>query len=93
MITASTKDGFAVELDENALDNVDLLDAMAEMQDSNILSLGRAIRLLMGKANTKKLYDHCRTEDGRVPVEALSNAFGELVSSFSAGKNSMSSPN
>ena len=39
-----------------------------------------------------KLYDHLRTEDGRVPVVALSDALGELMESFRAGKNSSSSP-
>ena len=89
MITAQTEDGFAVELSEEALDNVELL---AAVQDSDVLSLGRTIRLLMGKEQTKKLYDHLRTEDGRVPVVALSNALGELMESFRAGKNSSSSP-
>ena len=93
MITASTKDGFAVELDEEVMNNAELLDAMADVQSSDVLALGRAVRLLIGKENAKKLYDHLRTEDGRVPIEALSNAFGELVGSFSAGKNSSSSPN
>lgn len=92
MITAETKDGFAVELSEEALDNVELLDALAEVQDADVPSLGRTIRLLMGKAQAKKLYDHLRTEDGRVPVVALSNALGELMESFRAGKNSSSSP-
>ena len=92
MITAKTKDGFAVELNEEALDNVELLDALAEVQDADVLSLGRTVRLLMGKAQAKKLYDHLRTADGRVPVVALSNALGELMASFSAGKNSSSSP-
>lgn len=92
MITAETKDGFAVELSEEALDNVELLDALAAVQDSDVLSLGRTIRLLMGKEQTKKLYDHLRTADGRVPVVALSNALGGLMESFRAGKNSSSSP-
>ena len=35
MITAETKDGFAVELSEEALDNVELLDALAAVQDSD----------------------------------------------------------
>ena len=86
MITAETKDGFAVELSEEALDNVEFLDALAAVQDSDVLSLGRTVRLLMGKEQTKKLYDHLRTEDGRVPVVALSNALGELMESFRAGK-------
>ena len=93
MITAETKDGFAVELSEEALDNVELLDALAAVQDSDVLSLGRTIRLLMGKAQAKKLYDHLRTEDGRVPASAVESAIMELFQSINAGKNSASSPN
>lgn len=78
MITAETKDGFAVELSEEALDNVELLDALAAVQDSDVLSLGRTIRLLMGKAQAKKLYDHLRTEDGRVPADQVSAALNEI---------------
>ena len=69
-----------------------LMEALAAVKYSVFLSLGRTIRLLMGKEQTKKLYDHLRTEDGRVPVVALSNALGELMESFRAGKNSSSSP-
>ena len=93
MITAETKDGFAVELSEEALDNVELLDALAEVQDADVLSLGRTIRLLMGKAQAKKLYDHLRNDKGRVPPQAVAQALNELLTSFSAGKNSASSPN
>ena len=93
MITAETKDGFAVELSEEALDNVELLDALAAVQDSDVLSLGRTIRLLMGKAQAKKRYDHLRTEDGRVPASAVESAIMELFQSINAGKNSASSPN
>ena len=92
MITAETKDGFAVELSEEALDNVELLDALAAVQDSDVLSLGRTIRLLMGKAQAKKLYDHLRTEDGRVPVVALSNALGELMESLQSRSRTPSRP-
>lgn len=92
MNTVTLKDGFTVELDENALDNSELLDAIAEVDEGNILLLGRTVRLLLGKENAKKLYDHLRTADGRVPVEPLSQAFAELVNSFQTGKNSSSSP-
>ena len=48
---------------------------------------------LLGKEGKKKLYDHLRDAKGRVPVAAFGAAIGELIRSFSAGKNSASSPN
>lgn len=86
MITAETKDGFAVELSEEALDNVELLDALARCRTPTFCLWAAPSASLMGKEQTKKLYDHLRTEDGRVPVVALSNALGELMESFRAGK-------
>ena len=47
----------------------------------------------LGKAGKKKLYDHLRNPEGRVPVSAVATALGELMNSFAAGKNSASSPN
>ena len=41
----------------------------------------------------KRLYDHLRTEDGRVPASAVESAIMELFQSINVGKNSASSPN
>ena len=48
---------------------------------------------LLGKDGKKRLYDHLRTEDGRVPASAVESAIMELFQSINAGKNSASSPN
>ena len=93
MITAKTADGFEIELDENVLDDAELLDSLGSMQDGDVLAMGRLAQRLLGKAGRKKLYDHLRTPEGRVPVAAVATALGELLRSFSAGKNSASSPN
>lgn len=90
---ATTKSGFEAELNDDALNDMELLDDLAAMQSNNILSMPRVVHRLLGADGTKKLYDHLRTEDGRVPVDAVGNAIGELLASFAAGKNSSSSPN
>lgn len=48
---------------------------------------------LLGTEGRKKLYDHLRNDKGRVPPQAVAQALNELLTSFSAGKNSASSPN
>ena len=92
MITAKTESGFSIELEESALDNMEVLDALSDLDEGNPLAMSRLVVKLLGKDGKKRLYDHLRTEDGRVPVVALSNALGELMESFRAGKNSSSSP-
>lgn len=93
MITAKTNDGFEIELDENVLDDSELWDALDGMQDGDVFAMGHMTVRLLGKEGRKKLYDHLRTPDGRVPLTKVSDALGELMNSFAAGKNSASSPN
>ena len=87
---AKTESGFEIELDDEAMNDVELVEAIVEMDSTKLFYV--ADRLL-GKEGKKKLYDHLRDAKGRVPVVAFGAAIGELIRSFSAGKNSASSPN
>ena len=92
MILAKTNSGFEIELDENVLGDQELIDALVGLEDGEFLNMSRVVLRLLGKDGRKKLYDHLRTPDGRVPTEAVAAAVGELLNSFAAGKNSSSSP-
>ena len=93
MIKGTTSSGFAYELPENAIDNMELVDALAETTDGNPVAVSRVCRLFLGDILRKRLYDHLRTEDGRVPIEALSNELGEIFAAYGeTGKKSASSP-
>lgn len=93
MILAKTNSGFEIELDENVLGDQELIDALVGLEDGEFLNMSRVVLRLLGKDGRKKLYDHLRTPDGRVPAEAVAAAVGELLNSFAAGKNFSSSPN
>ena len=84
---AKTESGFEIELDDEAMNDVELVEAIVEM-DTDGTKLFYVADRLLGKEGKKKLYDQ-----GRVPVAAFGAAIGELIRSFSAGKNSASSPN
>ena len=88
---AKTESGFEIELDDEAMNDVELVEAIVEM-DTDGTKLFYVADRLLGKEG-KKLYDHLRDAKGRVPVVAFGAAIGELIRSFSAGKNSASSPN
>ena len=93
MITAKTESGFSIELEESTLDNMEELDALSDLDEGNPLAMSRLVVKLLGKDGKKRLYDHLRTEDGRVPASAVESAIMELFQSINAGKNSASSPN
>lgn len=93
MITAKTESGFSIELEESTLDNMEVLDALSDLDEGNPLAMSRLVVKLLGKDGKKRLYDHLRTEDGRVPASAVESAIMELFQSINTGKNSASSPN
>lgn len=88
MITGKTKTGFAFSLPESTLDNMELLDAVAETDEGNPLAVSRLCLQLLGKAQRKQLYDHLRDEKGRVPAQAVSRELVEILEAFGKeGKN------
>ncbi len=93
MIKGTTSSGFAYELPENAIDSMELVDALADATDNNPLAVSRVCRLFLGESLRRQLYGHLRTADGRVPIAAVSNELGEMFAAYGeAGKKSVSSP-
>mgnify|MGYP003261726227 CR=1 FL=1 len=83
------ENGFVISVDENVIDNMELVDALADMKDDDdSLGISKVTRLLLGKKQRKALYDAVRTEDGRVPLNEISHAIEEIFAAFDdQGKN------
>lgn len=82
------ENGFEFVVDDDALDNMELIDAMADAQEDNPAMFSKAVLILLGKDQRQKLYDHLRDESGRVPIEAVTNAFVEIFEALGDhGKN------
>ena len=77
-----TKSGFEFEFDKARLDNMELLDLFGELQrdENDIGVMTRLVDLLFGAEMKQRLYNHVRTEDGRVPVAAFSAEVAEIFS-------------
>lgn len=78
-----TENGFKFSINDKALNNMELVEAIAEV-DHNTLLLPRVLKLLLGEEQKKALYDFVRDPDGTVPmdqvateVEAILHALGE----------------
>ena len=88
MKSVELKNGLRLEMEENVMDNMELVDVLADASNEDPLAVSRMIKLVLGNENKKKLYDALRTEDGRVPVTAVSDALKEIFEAFGeAGKN------
>lgn len=77
MIRGTLKSGFEFEIPESARDNMELVDAIADMQ-YNPLGISKVTKMLLGDDQRRRLYDHLRTEAGNVPVAAVSDAITEI---------------
>lgn len=83
-----TKSGFSYEISEDVFDNMELVDTIADATENDPVAVSRLVRLVLGTEQRKRLYDHLRTEDGRVPTKAVFETVGEIFVSFGQGKNS-----
>ena len=88
MYKGRTSTGFEVEVSDTAMDNMELIEVMAEVEDNPLL-FTKVVNMLLGKEQKKALYDHLRREDGTVPVKAVSETVTEIFNLLGeAGKNS-----
>ena len=88
MIKGITKSGFEFEIAENVMDNMELVDILADDDTDMVYRVSKIARLVLGKEQKQRLYDHHREDDGRVPVEAVYEDISEIFQSFKQGKNS-----
>ena len=77
MIEGKLKSGFAYQIEDHVLDNMELLDAIVEV-DQNPMNLSKVLKMLLGDEQKKALYNHLRAEHGNVPIVAVSNAVAEI---------------
>lgn len=87
VIIGTTKSGFTFRIDADILDDMELLDTIASI-DENPLAISKVLKRVLGKEQHKALYDHLRNEQGRVSVMAVSEAIVDIFSnSGTPGKN------
>lgn len=84
VITAS---GFAVDIDEAVLDDIELLDMLMETSKDNVRHLPAILGKLLGEEGKRRLYEHVRTPEGRVPYGAIDRELTEIFSAIRGGKN------
>lgn len=87
MFTGKTKSGFAFCIPEKRIQNMELLDALTELE-TNGAALPKVLKLLLDDDAKRKLYDHVRDEDGTVPVEAVMTEIYDMLQNGKQAKNS-----
>lgn len=88
MITGKTASGFDFEIEDDALDDMELLDALVEIDNGRADQVSTVCVRLLGKAQRARLYEHLRGANGRVRATDVSAAILEILGAVSDGKKS-----
>ena len=82
-----TSTGLEIDIDQAACDDVELLDALYDLQkNSNPLAIAKVLRQLLTPEAKTALFDHVRNPEGRVPIEPLSAEVTEILGALNAKK-------
>ena len=91
MTNIKTSSGFSCDVDESAMNDMELLEDLAAIDGGDIGVLPSALSRIVGSENKRKLYDHVRV-NGRVPIERVSQEIGEIITQLGSKKKSSPSP-
>ena len=86
-MTAKLKDGFEIQLKEDALNDWEFLEVLADIDEGEGGLIVKAARMLLGRDGVKMLKEHLKDENGRVPADVMANALLELMESVGETKN------
>lgn len=91
MTSIKTSSGFSCDVDESAMNDMELLEDLAAIDGGDISVLPGALSRIIGSENKRKLYDHVRI-NGRVPIDSVSQEIGEIITQLGSKKKSSPSP-
>ena len=78
--------GFAIELAEDSLDDIDIFESLVEIQRGNVSLLPDTARRLIGDDGYRRLKDSCRDEKGKAKTSDVVAALGEILKRAGEGK-------
>lgn len=89
MICGKTASGFEFTLEEEVLDNYELLETLAEIDQGNYGKLTEMTTLLLGEEQKDSLKEHVRNDKGKISIKKMMDEVSEIFKSAKeTGKNS-----
>ena len=74
----TTPSGFSCEIDEAKLNDMELFDALVELDAGNMTALPTVVGKIIG-GEKKRLYNHVRASDGTVPIEQVAAEVRHII--------------
>lgn len=78
MIEGKTSGGFKFQLEDEAVDDMELLEGLIALDNGEYKKLPETITALLGKEQKEALYEHFRAKNGRVSAKKVMEAVGEM---------------
>ena len=76
-----TSSGFEYEIDDEVKDDMELLDALIELDEGEPAGIKKATLIMLGQEQKNALYEHCRKQNGRVSASMVIAEFKEILDS------------
>lgn len=83
MIKGTTQNGFEYEINEEVIRNIEVLDALSELDDGNLIALPKLVKLMLSKEDKKRLYTLCGND-----TEVVLKTVMEIFENNGEAKNS-----
>lgn len=74
-----TDSGFDFDVEKEVFDDMELLDALVEADSGSLMAVSKVAQKVLGTEQKKRLYDHLRQENGRVPVQMVSDEIANIM--------------
>lgn len=82
----TTPSGFTAEIDSDVFDDIELFEALCEVDDGNVTQLPKLIKGILGEDGKKRLYDHVRDENRKASVTAVADELKAIFEAFGEKK-------
>lgn len=87
MIKGKTRSGFEFEVAEDIANDMELFEALSDLDDGDYTALVPVCRIVLG-TQKKALYDHLRKQHGKAPIDKVYEEIGDILGALKDGKKS-----
>ena len=88
MLKGTTESGFEYEISDETLDDYELMEELAEIDNGNMGKLPGVIEDILGMKQKEKLKEHIKEEYGRVSISNMIKELTQILQGNKEGKNS-----
>lgn len=74
-----TKTGFEIDMTPDVLDDMEVFELIVEVDKGDATKLPALLGLILTPKQKTALYEHCRTDAGKVPISAVVAEFAQIM--------------